>query len=192
MSKKDKFRSMINKFISMKATPEQANNFAPYRLAADILVDMGFKRVSGQSDVDFVRSKSPSIQAFVAKEEKKFVANSGGAGKRKAKAHVGFKPTSYRGDVNDDAFLKSYQWRSLRMNVLVKFGPRCQCCGATSADGVRIHVDHIKPRRTHPHLALVENNLQILCEECNHGKGSWDRTDWRGMQSDLIDLSHLK
>jgi 5-methylcytosine-specific restriction endonuclease McrA len=23
------------------------------------------------------------------------------------------------------------------------------------------------------------NNLQILCHTCNHGKGNWDRTDWR-------------
>lgn len=82
-------------------------------------------------------------------------------------------------DVNDDAFLLSYEWRALRMRVLKRFGARCQCCGATAKDGVRIHVDHIKPRRLFPELALVEANLQVLCEVCNHGKGNWDQTDWR-------------
>ena len=35
------------------------------------------------------------------------------------------------------------------------------------------------PRKTHPHLALSLDNLQVLCEDCNCGKGSWDSTDWR-------------
>lgn len=81
--------------------------------------------------------------------------------------------------VNSDAFLQSFEWRQLRMIVLKKFGARCQCCGATPKDGIRIHVDHIQPRRRHPELALTESNLQVLCEVCNHGKGSWDSTDWR-------------
>lgn len=78
-----------------------------------------------------------------------------------------------------DPFLDSYEWRSLRMRVIKKFGRRCQCCGATPEDGIKIHVDHIKPRKTHPELALAEDNLQVLCEDCNHGKGNWDSTDWR-------------
>ena len=65
------------------------------------------------------------------------------------------------------------------MTVLKSRGARCECCGATPADGVRMHVDHIKPRRKYPELALTESNLQVLCEECNHGKGNWDETDWR-------------
>lgn len=76
-------------------------------------------------------------------------------------------------------FLKSYEWRSLRMKVLKKYGRKCACCGATPDNGVVMHVDHIKPRRKYPELALTEDNLQVLCEECNHGKGNWDETDWR-------------
>ena len=77
-----------------------------------------------------------------------------------------------------DAFLETFEWRQLRMVVLKKRGPRCECCGAKAPD-VRINVDHVKPRRKYPELALEESNLQVLCEVCNHGKGSWDETDWR-------------
>jgi hypothetical protein len=76
-------------------------------------------------------------------------------------------------------FLETYEWRKVRMEALVKYGPKCMCCGATPATGAVIHVDHIKPRLTHPELALELDNLQILCHECNHGKGNWDTTDWR-------------
>lgn len=82
--------------------------------------------------------------------------------------------------VDSDAFLRSYEWRSLRMVVLKARGRRCECCGAQPTDGVTVlHVDHIKPRRLFPALALDVTNLQVLCEPCNHGKGNWDQTDWR-------------
>jgi 5-methylcytosine-specific restriction endonuclease McrA len=76
-------------------------------------------------------------------------------------------------------FLDSYEWRRVRMAALKLYGPVCQCCGASKAQGAVIHVDHIKPRKLFPQLALNVNNLQILCHECNHGKGNWDMTDWR-------------
>ena len=82
-------------------------------------------------------------------------------------------------DVTTDAFLSTYEWRKVRMEALKKYGPRCQCCGATPATGAVMNVDHIKPRKKWPSLALDVNNLQILCHECNHGKGNWDDTDWR-------------
>ncbi len=79
-----------------------------------------------------------------------------------------------------DEFLASYEWRRLRMEVIKERGARCECCGATPADGKTvINVDHVKPRKTHPELALVKTNLQVLCHVCNHGKGNWDQTDWR-------------
>lgn len=82
-------------------------------------------------------------------------------------------------DVTSTAFLETYEWRKLRMEALKKYGPKCQCCGATPATGAVMNVDHIKPRKLWPSLALDINNLQILCHECNHGKGNWDQTDWR-------------
>jgi hypothetical protein len=88
-------------------------------------------------------------------------------------------PKNFAQDPTKDAFLESYEWRRVRMIVLKRDGARCSCCGATPADGLRMHVDHIKPRKTHPELALNTANLQVLCEICNHGKGNWDTTDWR-------------
>lgn len=82
-------------------------------------------------------------------------------------------------DVTSDDFLSTFQWRKVRMEALKKYGPRCMCCGATPATGAVMNVDHIKPRKKWPSLALDVNNLQILCHECNHGKGNWDQTDWR-------------
>lgn len=88
--------------------------------------------------------------------------------KRKSRIHA-----------TSDKFLESYEWRRLRMEVLKKYGASCQCCGANRKTGAVIHVDHIKPRKRFPELALDINNLQVLCHECNHGKGNWDMTDWR-------------
>lgn len=78
-----------------------------------------------------------------------------------------------------DNFLNSYAWRKLRYQALQLHGRRCMCCGATPETGAVMNVDHIKPRKTHPELALYINNLQILCGDCNHGKGNWDETDFR-------------
>jgi len=81
--------------------------------------------------------------------------------------------------VTTDDFLTTYEWRKLRMEALKKYGPKCMCCGATPATGAVMNVDHIKPRKLFPELALELTNLQILCHECNHGKGNWDQSDWR-------------
>lgn len=50
-------------------------------------------------------------------------------------------------------------------------------CGSTRSDldlegnPVRIVVDHIKPISKHWHLRLDPDNLQVLCNDCNKGKG---------------------
>jgi 5-methylcytosine-specific restriction endonuclease McrA len=82
-------------------------------------------------------------------------------------------------DVTTTAFLDTYEWRKVRMQALKLYGPKCMCCGSTPATGAVMNVDHIKPRKLFPSLALDVKNLQILCHECNHGKGNWDQTDWR-------------
>lgn len=86
---------------------------------------------------------------------------------------------------NKKKFYASWEWRTLRMKIIQKHGRLCCCCGAavgqTTLDGrpVKIVVDHIKPISKHWDLRLDPDNLQVLCDECNMGKGAWDETDWR-------------
>lgn len=105
-------------------------------------------------------------------------------------------PTHIRGiNVASDDFLQTYEWRRVRMEALKKYGRICQCCGASPATGAVMNVDHIKPRRIFPQLALDLDNLQVLCHECNHGKGNWDMTDWRPDEltdADRENMAHLK
>jgi 5-methylcytosine-specific restriction endonuclease McrA len=98
-----------------------------------------------------------------------------GASKNKVEKKNAVKPAI---DPKSDAFLSSFQWRTLRMAAFKKYGNRCQCCGASPADGIVLNVDHVKPRKHHPELALDINNLQILCAACNHGKSN-TTVDWR-------------
>lgn len=79
----------------------------------------------------------------------------------------------------DDSFYVSTAWKQLRYLALRNANGACQCCGARAADGATLHVDHVQSRYKAPHLALSIDNLQILCGECNVGKGAWDSTDWR-------------
>lgn len=82
-------------------------------------------------------------------------------------------------DVTSNIFLESYRWKQLRYDAIKKYGNSCQCCGASVKTGAVLNVDHIKPRKLFPQLALDIDNLQILCSECNQGKGNRDQTDWR-------------
>ncbi len=82
-----------------------------------------------------------------------------------------------------DSFYRSYQWRKLRVAALEANRSRygmlaCECCGMI--DATPFHVDHIYPRSTHPDLALDPDNLQVLCDDCNIGKGTDYTTNWRG------------
>jgi 5-methylcytosine-specific restriction endonuclease McrA len=79
----------------------------------------------------------------------------------------------------NDRFYLCREWRQLRYLAIKNCEGKCQCCGASAKDGVRIHVDHILPRSKYRHLELCLDNLQVLCDDCNIGKGAWDQTDWR-------------
>lgn len=63
---------------------------------------------------------------------------------------------------------RNINWR-LRALVLMRDGARCRLCGAVPRDGVRLHVDHVKPWSKGGETVL--ENLQILCNICNIGKG---------------------
>ena len=83
-----------------------------------------------------------------------------------------------RSDSTD--FYVSKEWRRLRYRVIKKYDAACMACGRSKKHhGIVIHVDHIKPRSKYPDLALHINNLQLLCEDCNLGKGNKCEVDWR-------------
>jgi hypothetical protein len=82
-------------------------------------------------------------------------------------------------DATGDLFLQSKAWKRLRIQALNKYGRKCQCCGASPSTGAVLNVDHVLPRRLFPALALHLDNLQVLCGDCNEGKGNWDMTDSR-------------
>lgn len=87
----------------------------------------------------------------------------------------------------DDLFYRSEEWRAVRFVALKRGNGCCDLCGRSKREhGVILHVDHIKPRSRFPALALDASNLQVLCEDCNLGKGNRDTTDWRG--SNVIQL----
>lgn len=66
---------------------------------------------------------------------------------------------------------------SLRYDVLKRDGFRCQICGRTAQDGVKLHVDHIVPVSKGGKTEM--SNLRTLCSDCNVGKK--DKYDPNGL-----------
>lgn len=90
-------------------------------------------------------------------------------------------------------FYDSREWLDLRYRVLNKSGGSCKLCGCRGTPENPIQVDHIKPRSLHPELALVESNMQVLCQSCNKGKSNKDETDWRWKASrEVVDKINRK
>jgi len=57
---------------------------------------------------------------------------------------------------------------SLRYDILKRDNFRCQICGSTAQDGVKLHVDHIIPVAKGGQT--IPSNLRTLCDRCNMGK----------------------
>lgn len=82
-------------------------------------------------------------------------------------------------------FYKSWEWRKLRNKAYSVFGHSCAQCNSSNkhldmcGEKVRLVVDHIYPLHTHWHMRLDPSNVQVLCDECNMGKGAWDTSDHR-------------
>ena len=90
------------------------------------------------------------------------------------------------------AVYRSMRWKALRQAAKRRDGWACVQCGAR---GARLDVDHIKPIRTHPHLAFDLDNLQTLCaphhsektsrEKTRRAETGPDRLAWRIFTRDL-------
>lgn len=62
--------------------------------------------------------------------------------------------------------------KRLRFRVMRRDGFRCQLCGLTQLDGVKLEVDHKIP--VSKGGLSVEQNLWTLCHPCNNGKSDSD------------------
>lgn len=78
-------------------------------------------------------------------------------------------------------------WRALKRRVYATYGYRCMKCGHLPPNKKNSNVDHIKPRRYFPELALDFDNLQVLCGLCNKAKGNGDPVDYRPKPCDASD-----
>jgi hypothetical protein len=148
--------SRCSKFVRAITGSKVAKGESPTKLAYKLLVQRGVDARGSRSINQFLDDNKEIMQSAISLAE------------------LPKKPKKSAVD-----FLQSYAWRRLRMEVLSHYGAKCMCCGVTPRDGAVMNVDHIKPRKLFPELALEFSNLQILCNECNHGKGNWNMMDWR-------------
>jgi 5-methylcytosine-specific restriction endonuclease McrA len=76
-----------------------------------------------------------------------------------------------RGEINqrkeDNRFYASAAWRKLRAEVLRDY-PLCEKCREDGIYVPAVDVDHIKPRKKRPDLALERSNLRGLCKSCHN------------------------
>lgn len=61
-------------------------------------------------------------------------------------------------------------WLKLRFTVLKRDGYRCQICGRTTQDGIKLEIDHKVARSKGG--SDDPSNLWTLCFDCNRGKGN--------------------
>jgi 5-methylcytosine-specific restriction endonuclease McrA len=73
---------------------------------------------------------------------------------------------------SSDGFLRSKEWKELRLKALELYGLICSKCGRENSKKYPINVDHIKPRKFFPELSLDITNLQPMCGPCNKKKGN--------------------
>lgn len=160
-----------------------ATGASPYVQVSERLRQLGHHRKEGQTERAHCKEFASVVYAyasgFSSKSERPHKKTRSSPTMQPTESSVkAFVSVSTIDPASDD-FLQSFEWRAVRMMALKKYGPVCQCCGASPKDGAVMNVDHIKPRKIFPQLALEVENLQVLCNPCNHGKGNWDMTDWR-------------
>lgn len=97
------------------------------------------------------------------------------------KARKKSNPKKKKKRVHREKRFSKNRWQEVRYEFLKTMKVRglkreCACCGNRHCE---MHVDHIKPKSKYPELMYDLNNLQLLCAECNLGKGNRDETDFR-------------
>jgi len=62
---------------------------------------------------------------------------------------------------------KSREWKALRARALSRARYRCENCGRVVAGKHQARVDHRIEVRVNPALAMVLDNLRVLCVDCD-------------------------
>jgi hypothetical protein len=75
--------------------------------------------------------------------------------------------------------------KRVRYEVFSRDDSRCQRCGRSVSDGVKLVVDHMIPVDWGGTNDIT--NLQTLCEECNQGKQAWYKTIPPQNMKDIMD-----
>ena len=83
--------------------------------------------------------------------------------------------------------LQDPNWKALKSRVFATYGYRCMKCGTLPRDKRNSNVDHIKPRKYFPELALEFDNMQVLCGRCNKDKANGTAVDYRPKSGDAAD-----
>ena len=69
-----------------------------------------------------------------------------------------------------DGFYYSKEWKAIRKLVLEMHSYTCANCGIVNDE--KMAVDHIRPRKQWPSLALSVHNLRVLCRKCHAAAGT--------------------
>src|SRR5262245_27419217 len=80
---------------------------------------------------------------------------------------------SFEAWVRSDLFLHSNAWKIERLRAIERADYRCETPGCKVRHG--LHAHHVLPRHSHPHLALDQLNLEVLCPECHARRHGWGR-----------------
>lgn len=91
-----------------------------------------------------------------------------GHGRSAKRGEIAFEKPEAKSTKGKD-FYNSLSWKRLRYQFLMlSENKECKNCGSSK----NLQVDHIVPRSIDPSRSLDQTNLQILCADCNFGKGA--------------------
>jgi len=88
-----------------------------------------------------------------------------------------------------DTFYSTPAWRALRRQALKRDRYQCVLCRADLRKLGSSRVDHIKPRRRWPELALVLANLRSLCATCDNRQSREKLEHPHGPRRERVDES---
>ena len=117
-----------------------------------------------QQEFDRFCNELQANMTYFNDETKDFV------GKCVEEVQYAFNGTSRSLPFHNDAadYERSLLTPSLRYDILRRDGFRCTICGRGQEDGVKLHVDHIRP--VSKGGRTIPENLRTLCQDCNLGK----------------------